>query len=133
MWGYRTPRYARLGFFAARADDALAWLPARLTVAAMWCAAWFLGLAGGVRLGDVRRDAKRSASPNAGWPMAAAAWLCGGTMGGAAMYFGVPVAKPAMGPPGVPWNAQRYAKLERLVMASGLLVAIVIICLSAIY
>ncbi|MEA4856566.1 MAG: CobD/CbiB family cobalamin biosynthesis protein [Solidesulfovibrio sp.] len=133
MWGYRTPRYVRLGFFAARADDVLAWLPARLTVGAMWCAAWLLGLGRAVRLADVRRDARKSASPNAGWPMAAAAWLCGAAMGGEATYFGARVIKPIMGPPGAAWNAARYAKLDRMVVGAGLLFAVIIIFLAGLY
>jgi adenosylcobinamide-phosphate synthase len=133
MWGYRTARYERLGSFAARADDVLAWLPARLTVLAMWCAAWPLGWARGVRLADVRRDAKKSASPNAGWPMAAAAWLCGAAMGGEAVYFGKRVAKPAMGPAGKMWNGRRYARLARLVWLCGLIVVVAIIALHNVF
>ncbi len=132
MWGYRTPRYVCLGFFAARADDVLAWLPARLTALAMWLAARLLGFPGNVALGDVHRDAGKSASPNAGWPMAMAAWLCGGGMGGEALYFGVRVRKPVMGPAGAPWNAMRYGHLARLVLLSGGIVAIVMIVLRTI-
>ena len=130
MWGYRTPRYALLGNFAARADDVLAWLPARLTAAAMWLAARLGGFGGNVAFTAVRRDAKKSASPNAGWPMAAAAWLCDAGMGGEAMYFGVRVCKPAMGPVGQRWNAARYARLGRLVLLSGLIVAMTIIVIT---
>lgn len=73
MWGYRNERYEQLGKAAARLDDGLNLLPARLTALlialatqlvwgrgkAAWCGAW--------------RDAGRTASPNAGWPMAAMA------------------------------------------------------------
>ncbi|MEA5089377.1 adenosylcobinamide-phosphate synthase CbiB [Solidesulfovibrio sp.] len=130
MWGYRTPRYARLGNFAARADDVLAWLPARLTVAAMWLAARLCGFGKDVAFAAVRRDAKKSASPNAGWPMAAAAWLCGAGMGGEAVYFGVRVRKPSMGPVAQRWNAARYARLGCLVLLAGLIVAMTIIVLT---
>ena len=67
-WGYRTPRYARWGRFAARADDLLNLLPARL-------AACLLG--GGRDLAALRREAARTPSPNAGWPMAALALALG--------------------------------------------------------
>jgi adenosylcobinamide-phosphate synthase len=71
MWGYHTPRYETLGKAAARLDDVLNWLPARI-------AAVLLIVAGSRRsqaLALWRRDARRTSSPNAGQPMAAAAGL----------------------------------------------------------
>ncbi len=67
VWGYRTPRYRRWGWLAARADDALNWIPARLTA---------LLLAPRDRAA-LRREAGRTPSPNAGWPMAALALALG--------------------------------------------------------
>jgi adenosylcobinamide-phosphate synthase len=77
MWGYPGSYQGRnwqwAGKWAARADDALSWLPARLT-------AWLLmGVASGLhlwRLRDLRNlraEAGRTPSPNSGWPMAAMA------------------------------------------------------------
>ena len=67
VWGYRTPRYRRWGLPAARADDALNWIPARLTAL----------LLGPGRLAALRREAGRTPSPNAGWPMGALALALG--------------------------------------------------------
>jgi len=67
VWGYRTPRYRRWGWLAARADDALNWIPARLTG---------LLLDPG-RLAALRREAAHTPSPNAGWPMGALALVLG--------------------------------------------------------
>ena len=131
MWGYRTERHGRLGWFGARADDVLAFVPARLTAFGMFLAARLLGEGGGVRLRDVRVDAQKSASPNAGWPMATAAWLCGGTMGGVSTYFGRMVEKPRLGPAGGAWDAKRFLALCRLVLLSGGIVAVIIILLRA--
>jgi len=65
MWGYRTPRWQHAGRVAARADDLLNLVPARLTA---------LLIAGrAVRVGRLRREAHQTPSPNAGWPMAALA------------------------------------------------------------
>ncbi|MHC1788411.1 adenosylcobinamide-phosphate synthase CbiB [Solidesulfovibrio sp.] len=133
MWGYRTPRYRELGWFGARADDALAWIPARLTVAGLWLGARLLGLGRGVRLADIARDAAKSASPNAGWPMAAAAWLCGGGMGGPARYFGAVVEKPRLGPAAGSWDAPRYAKLSRMVLLTGFIISLGTIILRSIF
>lgn len=71
MWGYRGERQGRdwtwAGKWAARADDLLSWLPARLTGA-------LLGLLGSARgLSRLPAQARRTPSPNSGWPMAAMA------------------------------------------------------------
>ncbi|RRH86090.1 cobalamin biosynthesis protein CobD [Variovorax beijingensis] len=74
MWGYRGERNGRdwswFGKWAARADDLLSWLPARLTVLLLALAAWRWPR-------DVAREARRTPSPNSGWPMAAMALLLG--------------------------------------------------------
>ncbi|HET7771105.1 MAG TPA: adenosylcobinamide-phosphate synthase CbiB [Chloroflexota bacterium] len=77
MLGYRTERYEQLGKTAARLDDALNVLPSRLTGALVVCAAAVTG--GSVSQGwrVMRRDAGLTASPNAGWPMAATAGALG--------------------------------------------------------
>ncbi|MCV0440230.1 MAG: adenosylcobinamide-phosphate synthase CbiB [Hydrogenophaga sp.] len=71
MWGYRGERNGRdwtwAGKWAARADDVLSWLPARLTGA-------LLGLLGAApRWRTLAAQARRTPSPNSGWPMAAMA------------------------------------------------------------
>jgi adenosylcobinamide-phosphate synthase len=71
MWGYpgmRSGRYWQwVGKWAARADDVLSWLPARLT-------AWALAQVVRARpWREVARQARKTASPNSGWPMAAMA------------------------------------------------------------
>ncbi|MNU80250.1 cobalamin biosynthesis protein [compost metagenome] len=74
MWGYRGERGGRdwtwFGKWAARADDVLSWLPARLTVL-------LLALAAGRWPRGVAREARRTPSPNSGWPMGAMALLLG--------------------------------------------------------
>lgn len=131
MWGYHTDRYGRLGTFGARADDVLAYVPARLTAVAMVTAGWLFGLVQHGTWGNITRDAGKSASPNAGWPMAAAAWLCGGSMGGPAVYFGRRVEKPRLGPDGAPWTSGKQRALYRLLLLSCIIVAVVsIVCSS---
>jgi len=71
MWGYRGERGGRdwtwAGKWAARADDVLSWLPARITGA-------LLGVLGAARgLHTLPAQAGRTPSPNSGWPMAAMA------------------------------------------------------------
>jgi adenosylcobinamide-phosphate synthase len=64
MWGYRDHREWS-GKWAARADDVLSWLPARLTGLAL--------LPAPSRWGALAREARRTPSPNGGWPMGALA------------------------------------------------------------
>lgn len=73
MWGYRDAHYQHLGRAAARLDDALNLLPARLTAVLIALAAQLVNGRGGEAWQVARRDARRTASPNAGWPMAAMA------------------------------------------------------------
>lgn len=73
MWGYRNARYEQLGKAAARLDDGLNLLPARLTAVLLALTAQLYCGRGAVAWRVACRDAARTASPNAGWPMAAMA------------------------------------------------------------
>ncbi len=68
MIGYRTPRHEQFGKAAARLDDVLNWVPARLTAGLILLTKY---RPGSWRL--VRQDAPLHRSPNAGWPEAAMA------------------------------------------------------------
>ena len=76
MIGYRG-KYEALGKAAARLDDAANWVPARLTAWLLLLAGWLCGQSfrDGWRI--LRRDGCKTASPNAGKPMAAVAGLLG--------------------------------------------------------
>jgi len=92
MWGYRNDRYSHFGWAAARLDDLLNLVPARLT-------ALGYGLAGQLRpaLGSWRSQAGQWKSPNAGPVMAAGAGSLGILLGGSASYDGVSEARPSLG------------------------------------
>jgi adenosylcobinamide-phosphate synthase len=84
MIGHRSPAYLEFGWAAARLDDALNWIPARL--------AGLLICAAGLRPGVLRtmwRDARLHRSPNAGWPEAATAATLGLALAGPRIYRGV--------------------------------------------
>lgn len=76
MIGYRG-EYEWLGKFAARSDDVLGYVPARITALALVAAGAVRGANVSVRFGALLRDARSTPSPNGGWPMASAAWVLG--------------------------------------------------------
>jgi adenosylcobinamide-phosphate synthase len=109
MWGYPGMRGGRYwqwaGKWAARADDVLSWLPARIT-------ALLLALTvRGLPLRTLARQARKTPSPNSGWPMAAMS-----------MALGVRLAKPGVyvlngkGRDAGPLDTRRAQKLVSLVV-----------------
>ena len=73
MLGYRDPLHEHLGKFAARLDDVLNWLPARLTGLLMVAAAGLAGEDARAAWRTMWTQHARTASPNAGWTMSAMA------------------------------------------------------------
>ena len=98
MIGHRSPKYLHFGRAAARFDDLLNWVPARLTGAIICAAALALPDAkGAAALRMMVRDARKHRSPNAGWPEAAAAGALGLALGGPRRYGGSAVDEPWLG------------------------------------
>lgn len=93
MWGYRTRRLAAFGWAAARLDDVLNWIPARLTVLT------YALLSGHPRRALICawRQGRRTASPNAGVVMAAGAGALGLRLGGPCVYHGRLQWRPRFG------------------------------------
>jgi len=77
MWGYRDPRYEHFGKAAARLDDLVNLLPARLAAGMLAAGARLAREDGRAALRIMWRDHRATASPNAGWTMAAMAGALG--------------------------------------------------------
>ncbi|GAP97354.1 adenosylcobinamide-phosphate synthase CbiB [Leptolyngbya sp. NIES-2104] len=95
MIGYREAPYTDFGWFSAKTDDILTWLPCRLTV-------FTLGLISGqpFRVWNVcQRDAPQDSSPNSGWSECVYAASLGVQVGGVNYYRGVEKRKPLLGDP----------------------------------
>lgn len=84
MWGYRGvyrgKNWEWAGKWAARADDVLSWLPARITALLLVLAAR------GLPLRALLHEARKTPSPNSGWPMAAMALALGTSLGKPGVY-----------------------------------------------
>ena len=91
MIGYRNDRYREFGWAAARLDDALSWIPARIASALILLSHGSLD-----RFWRVVSDAKLHDSPNAGWPESAMAHAIGIALGGPRTYDGRAVDLPFM-------------------------------------
>ncbi|MDE2494729.1 MAG: cobalamin biosynthesis protein [Alphaproteobacteria bacterium] len=121
MWGYRSDRYRDFGWAAARLDDVLNYVPARLTAISyallgktcMAFACW-------------REQAPRWKSPNAGPVMAAGAGALQIALGGPARYDGVWEARPLLGGGRAP-DGRDVARALALIRR-GVFLWVVVIC-----
>jgi len=121
MWGYpgqyQGRYWAWAGKWAARADDVLSWIPARIT------AVLLAAVAGGLSMAQLRREARRTPSPNSGWPMASMA-----------LALGVSLHKPGVYGLNDDGLEPQALDLPRAVAyASKTLLALVVIAQAAIY
>ncbi|MDG4647061.1 adenosylcobinamide-phosphate synthase CbiB [Roseibacterium sp. SDUM158017] len=95
MIGHRTERHGEFGWAAARLDDVLNWVPARIT--ALLIAAAFAD-PGALR--SAAREGPRHRSVNAGWPEAAMARGLGLALSGPRSYAGATTSDPVLNPDG---------------------------------
>lgn len=127
MVGYRNERYLRFGWASARMDDAMNFIPARLTSLLMIIAAPLAGLSLRGATGITLRDRLKHPSPNSGHPEATAAGALGVRLGGAASYGGQPSWKEYIGEPRASLDEGAYRGMLRLMYASSFLMAAICI------
>ncbi|MEJ8279836.1 cobalamin biosynthesis protein [Pseudonocardia spirodelae] len=121
MVGYRSARHARFGWAAARLDDLVNLVPARLTAVLTVAAAPLVGGSSAAALRAWRRDAAGHPSPNAGPVEASAAGALGLRLGGPTTYAHGTEQRPQLGdghPPRIA-DLHRVARLSRLVAAGA--------------
>ncbi|MEB0041249.1 adenosylcobinamide-phosphate synthase CbiB [Pseudomonas sp. MH10] len=124
MWGYRNERFERFGWAAAKIDDLLNYVPARL-VALTYAILGNTPLA----LRCWREQAPHWDSPNAGPVMAAGAGALGVELGGPAIYHGELHTRPQLGK-GAPADAQSIDRGWQLVQR-GVWLWLLIVCVGA--
>ncbi len=105
MWGYKSEKWRDFGWAAAKADDLLAYIPARLSAFVLWLGALghFKGRWPGWK--QIAKEARSMESPNSGWSMSVVAWLMQTRMGGPTPYKGEVKLKPVLGPDGPEYSA----------------------------
>jgi adenosylcobinamide-phosphate synthase len=127
MVGYTSPRYLLFGRVAARLDDVVNLVPARVTGALTVLAAPAVGGSTARAWTVLRRDGGRHPSPNAGRPEAAAAGALGVRLGGTNVYGGHVERRPDLGEGGrAPRveDVRRAVRLGRLVGLAGAVLAV---------
>ena len=125
MIGHRTERYRHFGTAAARLDDLVNWLPARLAGLYFVAAAFLLpGASGGRAWRVMVRDAGRHRSPNAGWQEAAVAGALGFALAGPRRYRHETVDDAWMGDGRSRLDAGDIRRSLHLYITAGTLVAL---------
>lgn len=97
MIGYKNEKYKNFGFFAAKLDDILNFIPARISGFLFAISAYILGYDGKSSFRIFLRDRLKHPSPNSGHAEAAAAGALNIALGGPAYYGGVLAVKPVIG------------------------------------
>ncbi|MGF1481864.1 MAG: adenosylcobinamide-phosphate synthase CbiB [Cyanophyceae cyanobacterium] len=127
--GYRQDPYTDLGWFSARLEDVITWLPCRLTVLTIALLArkprqvWRL----------CRRDAVKDPSPNSGWSECAFAAALAVQLGGVNTYGGVVKHKPLLGEPHSAITPQKVNQALQLTRTCFLLWLASILAVALIY
>ena len=131
MVGYRNERYENFGKFAARLDDFVNFIPARIT------ALLIMAVGKQRKLFSFYKNGAKHESPNAGHPITAMALVLGIKLGGDTSYFGVVKEKAFFGQGRENIEAKdlqnmlRFAKrIDRIIMVILIILAIITLLFS---
>lgn len=129
MVGYHNEKYEEFGFGAAKLDDIVNFIPARLSAILMLGAAVLLGYDGKNAFRIFRRDRRKHKSPNSAQTEAVCAGALGVRLAGDAWYFGVLHKKPHIGDALREIEARDIVRTEKLMYLTTVLM--VILCVLA--
>lgn len=121
MIGHRNERYEQFGFGAARLDDLLNLIPARLSGLLVALSAVAVGGSSGKALVVMRRDARAHRSPNAGWPESAMAGALGIALSGPRVYGVTMTSEPWLNADGREANRDDIRRALRVYLAAAVL------------
>lgn len=131
MIGYKNDRYRDFGWAAARLDDAVNLVPARLTAVLVIAGSLVLRLGWKESFRAVRQDASLQPSPNSGYPEAAYAGALGVRLGGTNFYNGWPIRKAYLGKPVRELKPELYSQVRWLFYFTSALALLVSIGLAS--
>ncbi len=134
MIGYKNERYLLFGRAAAKLDDAINYLPARISAYFMILAAFLAGkeFDGKRALRIYRRDRRKHASPNSAHTEAVCAGALGIRLAGDASYFGKLVKKPYIGDDERPVEICDIKRANRLLYVTAFLCEFGLLILQAV-
>lgn len=121
MVGYIQEPYKEIGFFSAKMDDLVNYIPARIGSIFMLIGGFLLGydLKNGLQV--LLRDRRNHKSPNCGYPESAVAGLLRIQIGGTNQYFNDTIIKPRIGDNLTPLKPQHILETIRIMHASEIL------------
>jgi adenosylcobinamide-phosphate synthase len=126
--GYKNEKYLHFGRAAALLDDAVNFIPARLSALLLIAAAKLAGTDAAGALRIWKRDRRNHASPNSAQSEAAMAGALGVQLAGPAYYFGKLYEKPTIGDDLRPVEPEDIPRANRIVLAASVL-GMVLLCL----
>jgi adenosylcobinamide-phosphate synthase len=132
MLGYKNERYLDFGRCAAKLDDALNYIPARLCARVMILAAGFVGLDRKNSKKIYLRDRYNHASPNSAHTEAATAGALDIRLAGGAYYFGGFVEKPYIGDDIRPVEREDILRTHRLLYASAFILFFIALLIKSV-
>ncbi|MDY3918108.1 MAG: adenosylcobinamide-phosphate synthase CbiB [Candidatus Limivivens sp.] len=125
MLGYKNQKYLYFGRFAAKLDDAVNYLPARISAWIMIWAAPLVHLNGKEAKRIYLRDRYNHASPNSAHTEAVMAGALGVQLAGDAYYFGKLYKKKTIGDPSRPVEYEDIRLANRLLYATAILALVI--------
>ncbi len=126
MIGYKNEHYLQLGWFAARFDDVLNFVPARLSGVLVVVSAFFVKEDYKAAYRIFKRDRLKHASPNSACTESAVAGALSIQLGGSASYFGKIVEKPTIGDGKPAENCEVLFRVNRLILVTTLLMGVLL-------
>lgn len=132
MVGYKNDRYLYFGRAAAKFDDVVNYIPARLSALLMVCAGGLLGMDAGHAWKIYLRDRYHHSSPNSAHTEAVAAGALHIQLAGNAYYFGTLYEKPTLGDADRPVEYEDIRRVNRLLYVTAILALLVFLAVKGV-